>query len=130
MYHRVVLLLLPAACAWLAGCNSPEAEFRLDRVYIQKSLGQPEDREEAAALEGQLRNLKDVMVGLFGTPDDPHVPQLADANVNEVLSEELIRMAAGPVGRHEDGTPRGLYREHCAHCHGVNGDGAGPTAPF
>jgi len=24
----------------------------------------------------------------------------------------------------------GLYRQHCVHCHGVNGDGAGPTALF
>ena len=25
---------------------------------------------------------------------------------------------------------RGLYRQHCVHCHGINGDGAGPTASF
>ena len=24
----------------------------------------------------------------------------------------------------------GLYREHCAHCHGITGDGVGPTATF
>jgi mono/diheme cytochrome c family protein len=34
------------------------------------------------------------------------------------------------VGSDEVGNPRGLYREHCAHCHGVTGDGAGPTATF
>jgi mono/diheme cytochrome c family protein len=28
------------------------------------------------------------------------------------------------------GNVRGLYREHCAHCHGITGDGAGPTAGF
>ena len=67
---------------------------------------------------------------LFGTPDEPHVPQLADADASLVLDEGLIAMAAGPVGSDEDGNPRGLYREHCAHCHGVNGDGAGPTAAF
>src|SRR5205807_5778428 len=27
-------------------------------------------------------------------------------------------------------SPRGLYREHCAHCHGITGDGVGPTAAF
>ena len=26
--------------------------------------------------------------------------------------------------------PRGLYREHCVHCHGITGDGAGPTSAF
>jgi mono/diheme cytochrome c family protein len=25
---------------------------------------------------------------------------------------------------------KGLYRQHCAHCHGTTGDGAGPTAAF
>lgn len=25
---------------------------------------------------------------------------------------------------------RNLYMKHCLHCHGVSGDGAGPTAPF
>ncbi|MBL9085194.1 MAG: c-type cytochrome [Planctomycetales bacterium] len=25
---------------------------------------------------------------------------------------------------------KGLYRQHCAHCHGTTGDGAGPTALF
>jgi mono/diheme cytochrome c family protein len=31
------------------------------------------------------------------------------------------------------GDPQGgysLYRTHCLHCHGLSGDGAGPTAPF
>ena len=23
-----------------------------------------------------------------------------------------------------------MYRRHCAHCHGISGDGAGPTASF
>jgi mono/diheme cytochrome c family protein len=41
-----------------------------------------------------------------------------------------IQLAAGKFGGNEDGTPRGLYRQHCVHCHGISGDGAGPTAEF
>jgi mono/diheme cytochrome c family protein len=41
-----------------------------------------------------------------------------------------LRVAAGPVGSDQQGRPRGLYREHCAHCHGITGDGAGPMAVF
>jgi len=41
-----------------------------------------------------------------------------------------LKIAAGPVGSDEHGNPRGLYREHCAHCHGITGDGVGPTAVF
>lgn len=124
------LLLLLAVGAVVAGCGAPEAQFHLDRVYIHKTLGEPESGEQADKLGDQLKNLKDIVTSLFGTPDEPHVPQLADVDVNAVMNEELIHMASGPVGRDESGTPRGLYREHCAHCHGVNGDGAGPTAAF
>jgi mono/diheme cytochrome c family protein len=127
---RRYLGLFLAAGIFATGCGAPEAQFHLDRVYLHKNLAAPENSEEASALRAQLQNLTDVIEGLFGTPDAPHVPQLADAEVSEVLDEGLIRMAAGPVGRDAAGTPRGLYREHCAHCHGVNGDGAGPTAAF
>jgi len=34
------------------------------------------------------------------------------------------------VASDKTGQPVGLYREHCVHCHGITGDGAGPTAAF
>jgi mono/diheme cytochrome c family protein len=37
-------------------------------------------------------------------------------------------MAAGPVWSDAAGDKHGLYRRHCAHCHGISGDGQGPTA--
>jgi mono/diheme cytochrome c family protein len=43
---------------------------------------------------------------------------------------KTLAMAAGPVQSDEIGRPQGLYREHCAHCHGITGDGAGPTSLF
>jgi mono/diheme cytochrome c family protein len=39
-------------------------------------------------------------------------------------------MAAGPAWTDEKGANFGLYRKHCVHCHGVTGDGRGPTALF
>jgi mono/diheme cytochrome c family protein len=30
----------------------------------------------------------------------------------------------------QTGVRHGLYRQHCAHCHGISGDGYGPTAAF
>jgi mono/diheme cytochrome c family protein len=46
------------------------------------------------------------------------------------MSLTRLKLAAGPVGSDEQGRAQGLYREHCAHCHGITGDGAGPTAAF
>ena len=73
-----------------------------------------------------------ILTSLFGTPDDPRFPTLLGEEdpVHEILDIENLKLAAGPVNSDKDGTPSGLYREHCAHCHGISGDGAGPTAAF
>src|SRR5262249_10357433 len=42
------------------------------------------------------------------------------------LDPQKIHQAAGPV----QGYTRGLFRLHCVHCHGISGDGMGPTAFF
>ena len=118
----VALLALGAA----AGCGSPDAEFRLNHVYAavqEKQLG-----EEIP--QRQLQNVNDVMVAMFGTPDDPKVPELADIDTSALMDARKLQMSAGPVKRDNVQAVAGLYREHCAHCHGVSGDGAGPTAAF
>ena len=43
---------------------------------------------------------------------------------------ERLAAAAGPVASDERGNARGLYRTHCVNCHGITGDGVGPTATF
>jgi mono/diheme cytochrome c family protein len=47
-----------------------------------------------------------------------------------VLDLSLIDMASGKATRDELAKARGLYRQHCVHCHGITGDGKGPTAEF
>jgi mono/diheme cytochrome c family protein len=46
------------------------------------------------------------------------------------LDEAKLQLCAGPVRSDIVGRKNGLYREHCAHCHGISGDGLGPTAAF
>ena len=97
------------------GCGKSEpARFHLNMVKMTKD----------EIPESQQIEIAEVLTAMFGTPDDPVV--LPETGLNE----GLIRMAAGPVGRNEQGGERGLYRRHCAHCHGISGDGAGPTAAF
>ncbi|HEX4614054.1 MAG TPA: c-type cytochrome, partial [Urbifossiella sp.] len=64
-----------------------------------------------AALDGFMREA-------FGTPADPRLPD--DAGAAGRLGLTADRLAEG--GR--------LYRKHCLQCHGLSGDGRGPTGPW
>ena len=106
----VVLLIVLLS---LAGCGkSRPVEFRLNT----------EGRDPASISPAQREAIVGMLTDLFGTPDDPRVPP----GVN--LDLELLRRAAGPTRRDFSGVERGLYRKHCAVCHGISGDGAGPIA--
>ena len=102
-----------ALLALLAGCGrTAPPQFHLDMVAIaEKQI--PADQTQ------EIANILDAM---FGTPDNPFVlPETG-------LDPALIKMAAGPTQSDQFGRETGLYRRHCAHCHGTTGDGLGPTA--
>jgi mono/diheme cytochrome c family protein len=66
--------------------------------------------------------IADILGAMFGTPDKPVA--LAETG----LKQKWLDMAAGPVWTNKGGEKHGLYRRHCVHCHGINGDGMGPTS--
>lgn len=79
----------------------------------------------------QTDTLTDTMEELFGTPDRPAIPEAVGLDLD--LDLDLVSTGAGPAARLADqngrpGPQRGLYRQHCAACHGMSGDGAGPLA--
>jgi mono/diheme cytochrome c family protein len=60
--------------------------------------------------------LDDALTQLFGTPTDPKVGEIsADAREKLGLDDESLKKGAK------------YYRVNCVHCHGVPGDGRGPT---
>jgi mono/diheme cytochrome c family protein len=126
-------LLLGMLLGVSSGCLSPPPDFQFNWVYLevqQLQLGTPEEPAEFS--EDQRRNVAEILEATFGTPQDPRLPGgLEDANPEDLVNLYGLRMAAGPVG-HDPVTrePHGLFRRHCAHCHGVTGDGMGPTAGF
>lgn len=137
----------------LAGCgrSSGEVEFKLnlegqetDEMVVERmneqaaKLREEGQEEEADALDesiaplieerrAQRQTVTDGVTALFGTPDVPY-------DLNEFTKSGLdykkLLMAAGPVSGDRHGQRTGLYREHCVHCHGISGDGAGHTALF
>jgi len=108
-------LLVALTCPGMLGCTkAPPAEFELNMVTMTTyEFGSAEQQRIASVLEA-----------MFGTPDQPYVlPETG-------LDVAKLKRAAGPVGTDSTGAQVGLYRRHCAHCHGITGDGMGPTARF
>lgn len=140
---RWITALALAVLSGAVGCDAPEAQFKLNRTY---TLNQ--ELANGGKLGDRTQDVADVLAAMFGTPDEPHVPSvtidaeelgfsaegeaeaLQNFDVNALLNPDRLKMAGGPVRSDEEGNPGGLYREHCAHCHGVTGDGMGPTAAF
>jgi mono/diheme cytochrome c family protein len=119
----LALLVAPLAAA---GCGAPDAKFLRYEVFAVKVA----QERQIKFTSNQRENIDEVLQALYGTPDEPRVPALEDVPITDVLDPAKLQLAAGPVGSDEVGNVRGLYREHCAHCHGITGDGAGPTAGF
>ncbi len=99
--------------AMLSGCGrSDPPVFRLDMTnVVAKQIARPHQEQIA-----------NVLGAMFGTPNEPFAMQETG------LNQRRLDMAAGPVESTNLGAKRGLYRRHCAHCHGISGDGRGPTA--
>jgi mono/diheme cytochrome c family protein len=73
----------------------------------------------------QRQQLDQALVTVFGTPAHPTVKGTGEsAEILQELSKSLklddATLAEGSK----------LYRRHCLHCHGLSGDGRGPTAPW
>jgi mono/diheme cytochrome c family protein len=125
------LPLLLGLVALVAGCGrATPPEFHLNlqgRDPNDFKLVGGESAEDRKSKETRIKGRQDivnVLYAMFGTPDEPYVfPESG-------LDLDKIKLAAGPTGGNEDGSQRGLYRQHCVHCHGISGDGAGPTAAF
>ena len=124
-YRSVGFVLLIGSASVLAGCDAPDANFHLNTLYAHNIGLQVEPIQQQ-----HLQDVATILAASFGTPDEPHVPQLESGALDEVLDQDKLALAAGRVASDEEGRPQGLYREHCAHCHGITGDGQGPTAAF
>ena len=113
MKYRTLSIWIGLTLAALAGCGQTDPPpFRLDMTnVVSKQI--PPTHQKAIA---------DILAAMFGTPDEPYaMPETG-------LDQRKLQMAAGPVWSDVGGAKHGLYRRHCAHCHGISGDGRGPTA--
>jgi mono/diheme cytochrome c family protein len=90
--------------------TSREVEREEDGKKVKKSEGlTPRDREQ----------YQKALADLFGKPAQPKVGGI-DPKHQEALQLDEKTLALGSQ----------LYRRHCLHCHGLTGDGHGPTSPW
>ena len=118
------LIVLSLALVSVLGCGPPIASFSLDRVYMRR-----QEKDSVDFTPEQKSNVAEILQAMFGTPDAPTLPG-GDTGITDVIDPDFLSMSAGPVGVDEHQIAVGLYRRHCVHCHGISGDGYGPTAPY
>ena len=83
---------------------------------------------DPAAIPGDKRAaMEKILEELFGTPAHPHVKGY-DVDAQKVidLDPEVVKTLKLDQETLAHGSKH--YRQHCVHCHGVPGDGRGPTA--
>lgn len=112
------------ATALSLGCGSHVASYEPPRLMQHRV-----HRQLDADLNAVNDAVSEWMLAQFGPPDRPKWPEsMAPSTAQSLLSETDLDRAAGPVRIEMDRIERGLYRKHCATCHGVTGDGVGPSA--
>ncbi len=109
----------------LAGCDVPIDSFEENRLFAKRL-----ELSEGVSLDKARADVDAALVRLFGTPDQPNWPKFMseDQRLAGLVSIDRLQRAAGPVLSDEAGVHFGLYREHCLNCHGISGNGLGPTS--
>lgn len=130
---KTTVLFALLATVLLVGCEgSSEVQFRFNQVeWVKQERLNLEDGDHFD--DKYKREIGNILTALFGTPGDPEFPYLFEEDedpARDVIKLENLKLAAGPVKSGRLGEPAGLYREHCVQCHGISGDGHGPTAAF
>ncbi len=121
---RWLILVVSVPLLATLGCGKPEVHFSFNRLYMER---QEQDTGVQYA-PAQVLAVTNAVTALFGTPDAPYLETVE--GMNEVLNLQNLIVSAGPITSDNYGKGEGLYRQHCVHCHGITGNGRGPTAAF
>jgi mono/diheme cytochrome c family protein len=99
--------------------NLPEGESRA------RLLLDPTDTAKVKADDRQ--KISKIVADVFGTPAHPTVKGVGSDETKSALEEMRNALKLDDTTL---ATGASLYRQHCLHCHGLTGDGRGPTSPW
>jgi mono/diheme cytochrome c family protein len=111
---------------------------RLDRpgeLPLMLSMLNERDRQgvvDPDNLTGAQRSkLEELLDGVFGTPVNPRVNAKGVKGIEED-TQGAVDTARQQLALDDETLARGssLYRVHCLHCHGLTGNGRGPTSAW
>lgn len=110
---------LAAAAVLMVGCSQSPIDtattFEPNLIHAMKY-----EIKEGFSMDQALADTNWIIDGMFGTPDEPKIPELFnDDDFEGLIALDRLQKAAGATG---------LYRKHCANCHGVTGNGRGQLA--
>ncbi len=122
------LAVLGASCLVLSGCDARPTVFPPNKLFAKKMglAATPVDFQSEETCR-QMQDIDDILRMFFGSPREPRVPEFAGIDSSPLYQIAPLRLAAGADEVSRMGG-RGLYQVLCGHCHGVAGDGAGPSA--
>ncbi len=112
-----------------AGCGTPKPQFEPNLAFMRyQKLAESRADFDDPELREQIDDIEHAVQWLFGTPDAPKLPEFDATELNHFLDLDRLKRSAGPVGGDLAEQTGGLYRQHCARCHGINGSGTGLMA--
>jgi len=145
---RFRLALAAILVAVQAGCSDIFSNAGPLHYSVSPDLGEKlKDEKGAPKRELQNRVVRSMAEAFGATPQDIIVPKgsglpeggarLADRGLRVGIDKDFALIDYHKVGSDGKTTEHfpieggyALYRKHCLHCHGVSGDGNGPTADF
>lgn len=112
-----------------SGCNVNEYPDYLSYEFRTHGTVVDNKRSELTLDPDKAAQLNELLKPHFGTPANPVVRGTPGDDMDP---DDAALLTAPDMQLSDDALKRGsiLYRQHCLYCHGINGDGGGPTGQF
>ena len=120
--NQISFVLPLATLIFFSGCyKDPPVEFE-ENLVLAKKL----ELQTGMPMQQVIKDSKWALDALFGSPDKPALPKSFSENKDfeTLISVDALKAASGP----ETKEGQGLFRQHCARCHGITGNGRGENA--